>query len=652
MTMSPPRLANDDAYRRGSHAHPKKMSASAAIQRPPADSEQSWTAFTTATTSREFLQGWLDVVCSRFPGIRGAALLIKDQAGTSLVPAAVWPTADLDLSHLSDTVSRCVQQHKGLVEPLVNALPIITRVAHPIIQDEQIVGAVVLEMQADASAAASVSQHLHWGLGWLLESFQRLAMQEAQAQARRIGSVTQALAVAMQPRKLREVLFEIVNDIQRRMNCARVGIGLVNNETVLLAALSDAAWLEKSSPLSRQYAAAMEEALDGRALLVYPALPAPDPATRLPVAASGAAAAPALPQHQRLADAQHARRVLSLPLEHGAKCVAIMTLEWHGATDCTTENIAWLKAYGALLPGILEDKRQAEKGFLEKLRDAASALAARLFGPRHLLWKSATVLALLLVALLVLLPVDYRVTAKAVLEGQTQRVAVAPFDGFVASAPVRAGDIVAAGQLLAQLDDRDLKLEAARWSSERDQYERKLREAMAAHEMSNLQIYDAQVRQADAQLRLANEKIVRARISAPYAGVVVSGDLSQMIGSPVETGKKLFEIAPLEQYRIVLQVDEKEIRFVAAGQSGHIVVSGVNDDPMPLRVTKVTPVASAQDGKNTFRVEAALSGDISPRLRPGMEGVGKVAVASRSLWWVITHGFTDWLRLTLWNWLP
>ena len=73
---------------------------------------------------------------------------------------------------------------------------------------------------------------------------------------------------------------------------------------------------------------------------------------------------------------------------------------------------------------------------------------------------------------------------------------------------------------------------------------------------------------------------------------------------------------------------------------------------MPLTITKVTPVATAQDGKNTFRVEASLNGDISPRLRPGMEGIGKVSVGSRSLWWVITHSFTDWLRLSLWNWLP
>ncbi|MGR8919274.1 MAG: hypothetical protein ACU85V_06630, partial [Gammaproteobacteria bacterium] len=39
-------------------------------------------------------------------------------------------------------------------------------------------------------------------------------------------------------------------------------------------------------------------------------------------------------------------------------------------------------------------------------------------------------------------------------------------------------------------------------------------------------------------------------------------------------------------------------------------------------------------------------------LRPGMQGVGKVAVGERHLLWIWTHPFVDWLRLKLWSWLP
>jgi len=313
--------------------------------------------------------------------------------------------------------------------------------------------------------------------------------------------------------------------------------------------------------------------------------------------------------------------------------------------------LLWLDAFAALATPIFGQRVEAERNSAVRLVGEIRWLAGKLFGPRNLTWKAAASAIALLAALLAFLPIDYRVSAKTVIEGEIQRVAAAPFEGFVAAEYARAGDTVKKDQLLAQIDDRDLRIEQARWASERDQYDNRLREATATHDLTAVQVIGAQLRQAEAQYALATEKIARARIVAPYDGIVVSGDLSQQIGSPVEAGKKLFEIAPLESYRVILQVDEREIRHVRNGQQGQLVITGIAGDPLPLSVAKVTPVATAQDGKNFFRVEAKLA-EAPERLRPGMEGVGKIEVGSRSLWWVLTHSFTEWLTLTLWTWLP
>jgi len=65
----------------------------------------------------------------------------------------------------------------------------------------------------------------------------------------------------------------------------------------------------------------------------------------------------------------------------------------------------------------------------------------------------------------------------------------------------------------------------------------------------------------------------------------------------------------------------------------------------------VTPVSVAEDGRNYFRAEADLL-EGADRLRPGMEGVGKVAVGERSLLWIWTRRFVDWLRLKSWELWP
>ena len=42
----------------------------------------------------------------------------------------------------------------------------------------------------------------------------------------------------------------------------------------------------------------------------------------------------------------------------------------------------------------------------------------------------------------------------------------------------------------------------------------------------------------------------------------------------------------------------------------------------------------------------------SKKLRPGMEGVGKISIDRRKLIWVWTHKAVDWLRLQIWKWKP
>jgi multidrug resistance efflux pump len=161
----------------------------------------------------------------------------------------------------------------------------------------------------------------------------------------------------------------------------------------------------------------------------------------------------------------------------------------------------------------------------------------------------------------------------------------------------------------------------------------------------------AQSRQLDAQIALLDDKLARVTLKAPFDGIVVSGDLSQLLGAPVETGKILFQVAPLDDYRVVLQADERDIADLHKGQHGELSLSGLPFQHLVFQVKQITPVATVQDGRNFFRVEAQL--DTAPdQIRPGMEGVAKVDVGSRKLIWIWTHSLVDWVRNWAWRDLP
>jgi multidrug resistance efflux pump len=212
--------------------------------------------------------------------------------------------------------------------------------------------------------------------------------------------------------------------------------------------------------------------------------------------------------------------------------------------------------------------------------------------------------------------------------------------------------VVKKGETLARLDDRDLQLERARLTALNEQLGKQYLEAMAGRERAKTVIVSAQADQAKAQLALVDEQLARIALVAPFDAIVVSGDLSQSYGAPLERGQVLFELAPLDAYRVALQVDEHDVAFVKPGQRGEMVLASMPGERFGFQVRTVTPVNTSKDGKNFFRVEAQFDASAGARLRPGMEGVAKVSVDEQRLIWIWTRGLVNWLRLKAWTWLP
>jgi multidrug resistance efflux pump len=329
--------------------------------------------------------------------------------------------------------------------------------------------------------------------------------------------------------------------------------------------------------------------------------------------------------------------------------VGVLTLERARAFE--PAEIEFLETLALALAPVIELKRDAERGVLSRAGRQIARAAGWLSGSSHPAIKLGVGAAALVLLGLGLVPVDYRVAAPALVEGAVQRAAVAPFEGYLREAPARAGDVVKSGQVLAVLEDKDLQLERVRWESELEVALRKEREAMASGNRVEQRLAAAQANQARAQLDLVLGRLARVQVLAPFDGVVVKGDLSQLLGSPVEQGKVLFELAPLDAWRVVLKVDERDVGRVAVGAQGELVLASVPGRAWPFTVSKLTPVSVAEDGRNHFRVEAALDG-AALKLSPNMEGVAKVLAGRESLLWIWTHRLTDWLRLAWWKVVP
>ncbi len=602
------------------------------VNRPStASTDDHWTRLTEAPDAVAYCRAWLALQCEQVGGVR-AGLLLLESASRAFVPAAVWPGEYTDVTHLAPVAERCLRDQAGQVDRALAAEGRVL-VGYPIDPDGKIAGAVVLDLALRSEPELrAVLRSLHWGIGRLEGILYQRRLDELRASMERSTLALEVVAGLADETRLDGTLIRLANALADRWACERVAIGLAgSDDRVRLQTLSGSAWFERKAAFATVIENAMEEALDQGCSVAWPPLPGRESVIAV--------------AHRELAGPG---AVYTAVLFAGGKAFGALTCQFAAPRDAAFVDA--LEALAALVAPQL--RLQAELGrwltgaWVERGREWLQSLK----DPRRPgVW---AIVALIVLAGLALgfAHGEYRVAARAVVEGEVQRAIVAPFDGFVATARLRAGQRVKAGEVLATLDDRDLLLERQKWRSESEQSERKYRDALARHDRANARILSAQLAEATAQLDLAEQKIARASLTAPFDGVVVTGDLTQMLGSPVEKGKLLFEVAPLDAYRVILKVREEDIRNIRVGETGQIVLAGMADRRLPFAVGNVG-IATAEEGQNLFRVEARLTDPVA-NLRPGMEGVGKINVGDRRYVWIWTHGLLDWLSVRLWRLLP
>jgi hypothetical protein len=612
---------------------------SLATDEPARAEAAAWARFSSARDAAEFCASWLAILCAQLGRPHGALLLIGPESDGAYRPAATWPDASRNLQYLAPAAEKALNERRGVLLPReasAAAREPGALVGYPIEVSGTLRGAVALDLSGGEHALQQAMRVVYWGSAWLVDQFRQQDLREREARLARLALAADVVATAVQERRFSPSALAVANELAARLHCDRVSIGVDAPGHIEVRAISHTASFDPKTNLVRLIGEAMHEVLDLDATIVHP-----------PAAGDELAAV----AHDELAREFKDVAVCSVPLLQDGHATGVLTLERSRGEPFDAATVEVCKTLGLLLGPILGLKRENERGEWQRLREGFAHGARALFGPRHPGVKLLAVLGAAAALFLALATGEYRVAAKTVIEGEVQRAAVAPFDGYVAESRVRAGDNVAKGQLLARLDERDLRLEHTRLDSERQQLLSKHRQALATLDRATMAVVAAQVNQTEAQLSLVEDRLSRAALVAPFDGVVVSGDLSQMLGTPVEQGKLLFQIAPLSAYRVILEVDERDIAYVHVGERGELALSGIPDQRLRFAVKQITPVSTSQDGRNYFRVEAQLD-DASARLRPGMEGVGKIAAGREKLAWIWMHPLVDWLRLSLWRWLP
>jgi HlyD family secretion protein len=224
--------------------------------------------------------------------------------------------------------------------------------------------------------------------------------------------------------------------------------------------------------------------------------------------------------------------------------------------------------------------------------------------------------------------------------------------GQIERMPVETGTRVKPGDLLVQVDTRDVRnqynqaladLRAAQARVQVSAAQRKRSEDLhkqqiiTAQELETAQLdyanAQAQVTRADASLDLAQQRLEDATVRAPLAGTIIEKTVStgQVITSATGAfggGTLLLKMADLSQVRVRALVNETDIGNIQAGQQATVIVDAYPDRPFRGSVEKIEPQAVVQQNVTMFPVLVAVS-NREGLLMPGMNGEVSVLVERR-----------------------
>jgi membrane fusion protein (multidrug efflux system) len=150
--------------------------------------------------------------------------------------------------------------------------------------------------------------------------------------------------------------------------------------------------------------------------------------------------------------------------------------------------------------------------------------------------------------------------AVGTIEAIEEITVVSEIDAVIKSLPFKEGSFIKQGELIAQLDDAQLKAEFARTEALYEQSKANYNriKVLAEKDLSSTQEFDdaiAALKVAEANLEFTKARLSKTKILVPFDGII--GTRKVNVGDFIRAGEEITELANLNNLRVLFSVPER-----------------------------------------------------------------------------------------------
>ncbi len=235
-------------------------------------------------------------------------------------------------------------------------------------------------------------------------------------------------------------------------------------------------------------------------------------------------------------------------------------------------------------------------------------------------------------ALIMVAPAPLPVATTCELEPVVRRVVAAPFDGILERSLVKTGETVKAGQLLAELDGREIRWKLADAVAQRAKALAEADLTLAAGKIAEARMAELEAESLAQEIAVLTYRNNHLAVKAPIDGIVLRGDLERSEGAPLRLGDALFEIGPLDHLLVQLSAAPTDVALLREGAPVEISLESFPGETFHGRVSRIAPRSEAREGQNVILSETELPNPEGV-LRPGLKGKARLQGPQRPLIW-------------------
>lgn len=205
---------------------------------------------------------------------------------------------------------------------------------------------------------------------------------------------------------------------------------------------------------------------------------------------------------------------------------------------------------------------------------------------------------------------------------------------------VEAGATVKQGDLLVEIDDRDLlseresaltEIDGAKLAMERSRKNFERAKELFEAKLISREVYDNlssefelgrnSLVKAERKLQLVDDKLNKTKVNAPSDGTVLTVPVIEgqvvIAAASVNSGTTLMTIANLSKLLVETHINQVDVARINVNQAVKLRAESFRDLELEAAISFIAPIATVKNNVKGFQVKALIDNP-NPRLRPGM----------------------------------